>query len=257
MNKKGQLTLFIFMAIVIVIAIVGYYLFDFESVEIQGIDSEARAVYEATEFCMQDVTAKAIIDLGISGGYFDLPTKSNELNIPYYFYEGENLIPSIQTIENELAKYVEQMATICIKKAYFNLPEYEVVTSEMVVDTKILSDDTISYKINYPFTVKRGENSYYINKEFSYSYDVRFYTIYNFVSGIIKEHEIEPRALCINCAGNSAYLNNLFLDTWEFKPSEVIYYVSDKKSFVNNEEFVFFFVIKYPENNNYDPYENF
>ena len=81
--------------------------------------------------------------------------------------------------------------------------------------------------------------------------------MYNLASSIVSEHEIESRALCINCAGDLAYEMNLFLDLWQYTPTEMVFYVSDEKSIINNEDFVFFFVIKYPENNNFDPYENF
>jgi len=256
-QKRGQLTLFIFMGIVIVIAILAFSFFNFDSLDSGTLDSEARIVYDAVDFCMQDVTAKAILDLGISGGYFDLPEKSNNIYMPYYFYLGENLMPSLETVEEEFAKYVKQIATVCSKKAFFNLASYDIVASEMNVEAKVNSDDTVSFSISYPMSVTKGENSYYLNEEFLYSYEARLYSMYNLASSIISEHDIESRALCINCAGDLAYEMNLFLDLWQYSPTEMVFYVSDDTSIVDNENLVFFFVIKYPENNNFDPYENF
>lgn len=255
-QKRGQLTLFIFMTVVVVVAIVAYSLFDFGVTSSAGVDSEVSEVYDATQFCIEDVSGKALLDVGVSGGYFNLPEMSNDLFMPYYMYEGENLMPSLETIEEELALYVEALATVCTRKAYASMPRYDVAAESMKVTTMVTEDDTVEFVVSYPLSVMKGETVYYIDQEYSVSFPVRLYTMYSVASSIVREHDIEPRALCINCAGDLAYENLVFIDLWDVYPSEVVYYISDGTSYVGNDAFELYFVIKYPEGD-YDPFENF
>jgi hypothetical protein len=254
-DKRGQLTLFVFMGIVIVISIFLYYFLN-DSKSSLIISPEINPVYESVNFCLSDVTKSSIYEISFNGGYFNLPNESNDLSLPYYFKDKKNLMPSKEVVESEISNYVREMGMICIKKELFNLQKYDVTYEEMNVETKILEDDTVEINILFPFNVYYNENTYRIDKNYNYVYNERLFTIYSFVESIIKEHEIEPRAVCINCLGEDALEKNLFVDMWSFDDTEVIYYVSDVSK-ENSKPLTYFFVIKYPVSNNYDPFENF
>ena len=253
--KKGQLTIFVMMAIVIVIVIVGYFVmnrgFNFEN----SVPQEVSPLYNAVMDCVSDITEDSIYEIGGAGGYFDLPEKVNTFSIPYYFYDNEDLSPSLKVVEGEIAKYVEQMLFFCVEEVYFDLPEYEVEGGEINVGVDIRKDDKVYFSIDYPFNVVKGDTSYFFKESIKRVYDVRLHSLHGFIVDIMNWQEEEPRAICINCIYNRADELGMVVDMWDFSSNDVTFVIYDNQSVVKGTEYIFFFVNKY-EVGSYDPFEN-
>jgi len=253
--KRGQLTIFVMMAIVIVIVIVGYFVieksFNFES----SVSPEVSPLYNAVMDCASDITEDSIYEIGASGGYFDLPEKVNSWSVPYYFYDNESLVPSLEVIEEEISKYVEQMMFFCVEEVYYNFPDYEVESREINVDVDIRKDDKVYFSISYPYDVVKGNISYFFDGEISRVYDVRLYSLHGFIVDMMGWQMEEPRAICVNCIYNRANELEMVVDMWDFSSSDVTFVIYDNQSIVKGTEYIFFFVNKYEEGS-YDPFED-
>jgi len=254
--KRGQLTTFVIIAIVVVAAIIGYYWISSNDSGVL-VDSNIKPVYDVVSSCIDDVSEDAIAVVGESGGYYNLPEKVDEQKIAYHFYEGDRLIPSLNRIEREMASYVVDMVTLCVEDKADEISDYEISFEVPDVGVFVNDDDTISFVVNYPFSAVKGENSYYFDSPIEKIFDVRLYTIYSFVSMVADEHEREPRAFCMNCIGDKSFEDGLVVDLWTFNPNDVIFIIIDEKSLVNGAPYHFFFANKYPSENDYDPFESF
>jgi hypothetical protein len=255
LKKKGQLTIFVMVAIVIVVVIVGYFLIEGSFGVDKSVSPEVSPLYDAVMDCVSDVTEDSIYEIGGSGGYFDLPEKVNSFSIPYYFYEDENLAPSLEVVEGEIAKYVEQMLFFCVEKVYSESPSYEVEGGEINVDVEIRKDDKVYFSIDYPFDIFKGNTSYFFEGSIKRVYDVRLYAIHGFVAEMMGWQKEEPRAICINCIYNRASELGLVVDMWDFSSDDVVFVVYDNQSIVKGSEYIFLFINKY-ERGGYDPFEN-
>lgn len=254
-KKRGQLTIFVMAAVIFVVVIVGYFLIARSLSVGDSVSPEVSPLYNAVMDCAADVTIDSLEVVGESGGYFDLPEKVNSLYVAYYFYEDESLAPSLEVVEEEIAKYVEQMFFFCAEEVYYNSPDFEVEGGEINVDVEIRKDDSVYFSIDYPFSVVKGNTSYLFNEPISEVYDVRLYSIHSFISEMMEWQKVEPRALCINCIYDRANELELFVDMWDAGESDVLFFVTDEKTVVNGEPYRFFFVNKYV-GGNYDPFEN-
>src|SRR3990167_8847197 len=72
MNKKGQVTIFIILAVLIVGGLITYFMFRDRFIA-NSMSEEFRPVYDYYLSCMEDSTQEGINLLGEQGGYLEVP----------------------------------------------------------------------------------------------------------------------------------------------------------------------------------------
>ncbi|MFH1358962.1 MAG: hypothetical protein ABIH37_03685 [archaeon] len=249
-NKKSQITVFIIVAIVIVIVALLILYFSAKSGLIfeTGIDSEIEPVYSFVQNCVDKTSEDAIYYIGQTGGYFLVPEKSTEGNIPYYFNKGENLLPTKERIEEELSLYLNQGLFFCTKN-FIDFPELEVKQQEIISEVEIVEDKVI-FKIKYPLSIKKAEKTYTFEK-FNSEIPSRLNTIYDTVENIIGEQMLYHGGVCVNCISDIAYENKVYVSMNDdpFNPEVIIFSIIDDQDKINNEEYVFYFANRYEVEN--------
>ena len=105
--KRSQISLFILLSLVILIAasLILYLrgLEEFEIGEYTGVPVEAAPVKSYIDECVKKSATEAAYIIGLQGGYKTLPERSLDLifsKVPFYYFEGNNLMPSKKNIEN-------------------------------------------------------------------------------------------------------------------------------------------------------------
>jgi len=188
MKKKGQVTTFAILGLIIVIifGIVYYYKGELiKNIFEQGLEStkvpkEFEPLKEYIDSCIEDITLEGSSLIGLQGGYLNIPDDglplnpaipfsnkldvfgNNELQVPYWFYEASNgvqkyQIPTIKQMQNDLTNYVNFNLNKCLSN-FTSFPGFEltdfsdVKTNVEIKDTKIfttlLTDIKVSYKGN-------------------------------------------------------------------------------------------------------------
>ena len=174
MSKRGQITIFIILAIVIVAGIFAYSYFsgDFP----KRIPLEFRPVYDYYLSCLEDSSREGINLLGEQGGYIGVPEfesgssyspTSSQLSffgqpVPYWIYlSGNNLlkeqVPTKNEMEIQLAGYVEERVDFC-DFTDFELTGFDVYIDDGAASAKI-NDLDVDLKINNKITVFKGNSS--------------------------------------------------------------------------------------------------
>ncbi len=122
-SKRGQLTLFIILAIILVAGVAGFFIF--KNYSGGTVPKKVSLVYDSYLNCIDGITKEGVAIIGSSGGYIELPDFeagsdympfSSQLNflgtgVPYWFYvSGNNLIrekvPTLRSIEEQLENYI-------------------------------------------------------------------------------------------------------------------------------------------------------
>ena len=113
--KKGQIAIFVVVVILIVVSLAILVLAKNRTAETQkGVSSEVRPIYSFVENCIKETGLEAVNYIGQTGGYFEISTLSTDEGIAYYLYEDENYMPFKETIENEIASYVDTLLYFCV-----------------------------------------------------------------------------------------------------------------------------------------------
>ena len=166
MKKKGQVTLFVIVAIFIVVAGIGIYFLSGNSFK-KSVPQEFSPVNTQFTSCLQHYTEQGISILESKGGYIENPTYSAPsiyepfssqlyfagINIPYWHYlsaqgESKTQVPTLNEMENSLAKYLDDNIKNCYMQnlrdqgygVSMGEPTTEVSISKNYVDVSMKMD---------------------------------------------------------------------------------------------------------------------
>ena len=123
MQKRGQVTVFIIVGIVVLATVLGILILNSSiSKKTAGNQLEqirdplTTPVYTYIQFCIYQTGKDAAIYVGEHGGYYELPVIADlKFYLPYYFYEEQNKMPSKVIVEQELSKYIVHELPFCLK----------------------------------------------------------------------------------------------------------------------------------------------
>ena len=171
-KKRGQITAFIIIGLVILLAIFIIVYSRRESImKRELINPEMVPIQDYVDSCTEDLAREALEIIGLTGGYIYFPkrVKNNprsylslspvkELGNPYWWYYGRSAIPSLEFIESQISRYVKENLAKCINNfsAFYN--KYNVIElGGYDVVTKIGEDDVMVTTI-YPIEVQNKFN---------------------------------------------------------------------------------------------------
>ncbi len=171
LSKKGQLTIFIIIAILIIAFAAGFFLVKGKLIK-KGIPANIQRVETSFLSCLEDEVLTGVDVLESQGGYIELPEFepgsdfmpfSSQLNflgnpIPYWFYVSGNIIkkeqvPSREFMESELENFIENQIQNCNLENYYQegykinlgVPEAEVIIREKDIKVNLQMDIGISF----------------------------------------------------------------------------------------------------------------
>ncbi|MHA1832444.1 MAG: hypothetical protein ACTSV7_00505, partial [Candidatus Baldrarchaeia archaeon] len=194
MRKRGQVTLFIIVGLVIVILIGLYFTVKFLWLKKPEVAKPTiQPIKDTLDKCLQKVGEEAIILIGLQGGqiYKDqdpIPT-STQAPIPrllevvpggpkvlvWYRHRGNGLeetnLPSTHSMEEEISKYVTQNFQRCVDKVFSHAEEFELKfpTNPPKVRTTI-GKRKVNIVVTYPIEIKK-EGSTFTLSNFRISID--------------------------------------------------------------------------------------
>jgi len=154
MHKKGQVTLFVIIAIMLVaaVALVVY----FAGIKPQKeAEIDIKPIQAHVQNCVESTAENGLYMIGFQGGYIITPANSLETNfttISYGYSSGKNQLPAVSKIESELKSYIELFLPSCT--TFDEFPDLDISTGE--VDAVVnIKEDTIDISVNYPITIKK------------------------------------------------------------------------------------------------------
>jgi len=204
-NKKGQVTIFIIIA-VILIAVIGIFLLLNKDVDGTTGDVSSDSVYMFVEGCIEDTGNDAIYWIGQNGGYFFPPELSIDSGIPYYYHSGKNYVPYKEQVENEISKYIDNSLSFCTNN-FEDFFEFDISQGEIKTKT-IIKDYEIVVDLEYPLSITRGEETFII-KDWN---DIKFATNLGIIHKVIRQfiqEQLNYGDFCLSCIVNLAGQSNL------------------------------------------------
>ena len=157
-GSKGQVTIFIIIGILLVLAVtlvilVRKEIITFNPEEI--IPTEKGKVENFITACIDKVGNDALVRVGLQGGYIELPAEvvndnnrrleiSPSLATPYWAYGPQTNIPSLQQIKEQVDDYLEKNVRSCLFSMEAFQESYDLIEkSELIADTEIVQSKVI------------------------------------------------------------------------------------------------------------------
>ncbi|MEK6872771.1 MAG: hypothetical protein AABW90_02040 [Nanoarchaeota archaeon] len=250
-SKSSQTTIFIILAILIAGAITGSVYFINENKKTASLEffssSDVQPVLKNIQTkildCSEETSKKSLEKIGVQGGHYNKPRyyfdmKSNF--IPYYYYEGQILMPSKSTIENELSGYVNENLDKCLQNNYQN---FEITFKKPKTKTTIKEKD-VNFLINLPIKIEKDNHDITFElKEHPITISSELDAILGVANFITETHKDDPAMYCVSCVGKLAEEDNLYVDILKFRNNEMLVIISENHT--SSEPYSFEFLNKY------------
>ncbi|MBT4445831.1 hypothetical protein HOA92_04380 [archaeon] len=251
MERRGQVTIFIILGLFLSLIIATVILtnidlnqekLDSEQSDIQDSSQNIAPIKLFVESCIEDVTNQAILYIGKHGGYYNLPSESDDyLYLPYFFYISENHLLSIEEIQNQLSLYVNSELFFCTRDySSFEKQGYHIQTGSITTTTTI-NQDNINFDINYPISINIEDTTQELSS-FNIQTKSSLFVIYQVVEELLREQTEDPKAICLSCVVELAINNDLKVYAAFIENDQVLFRITDNITQINNQDFEFSFI---------------
>jgi hypothetical protein len=243
-SKRSQITVFIILAILIVVLIGVFFSYRMNLLNLNSdvVNPDIAPIHSFVVSCIKQAGEDGIYNIGQTGGYFNSPNLSTDNQISYYLYGNDNLMPSKEKIENELSEYMNNMLFFCTKN-FIDFPDFNVKQGEIKTKTTI-EDNKVIFNVNYPLSIKKNDKSYLFNQFKDIEIPVRLGVIYGVNQLIMEDQMKNKKDVCASCLNQWANEKDLYIDMYDYKKS-LVFVITDTNSRINEKEFTFYFANKY------------
>ena len=193
-NKRGQLTIFIIIAIILVVGVGGFFLLR-DNIRITKLPANIEPAYKTFLACLEENTEVGIDVLESQGGYIELPDFepgsvhmpfSSQLNfvgnpIPYWYYVSGNgiqkeQVPSKTEMKEQLQNFIEEKIRGCNFEAYYD-KGFEIKLGEPRASVNILNKN-VEVKLSMKMNIQKEDDNALI-KNHKISVQSKLGTLYN------------------------------------------------------------------------------
>jgi len=252
-QKKAQTTTFIIIAIAIIAAIAIFLYFKSSSAETEltkdyfiqhRIEPSINNIQDFVIDCLEINSKDALDVIGVRGGYYNKPEYYYDLDwtfIPYYYYQGQFLMPSKQTIENELSDYINDNLEYCIKDIKFNA--FKITFNQPQAQTSI-NPSYVTFTTTLPLTINhQDQTTTFQLSQHPVTINSSLYEIIEVADYITESHKENPELMCINCITEIANQRKLYVDFIAFEDDSTLVMLLENST--SPEPYIFEFLNKY------------
>jgi len=211
LKKRGQVTYFIVVGILLVIAVGGFLYFRAQKEKIEApleeMDPELLPINTFVKSCLERDLVEGILILGAQGGYIKFPnqiainpraslasTQFGNLKIPYWYYEGQNRVPTLQHMEEDLGNYVKENIRFCLR-------DFEAFSGKFSIDQPLPEDVSVDVRIGekdvraeltYPLQIHiGGEDGFHQREKFNLNLPVGLKRVYDLAVRVMERENRE------------------------------------------------------------------
>ncbi|MEM4245153.1 MAG: hypothetical protein QW404_01795 [Candidatus Nanoarchaeia archaeon] len=251
MSKRGQLTVFMIIGVVLVVVIaimVVYRSAITETINKEVLQKEVslppdvQKVRDYVQDCIEDASPMLLYQIGAQGGLLVFTENKgftkDDVYIAYGYYKNKNVLPSLGDFENDYAKFMNNYLPICLSAGEFG--KLEVVPLKPSTNLEFF-DDKVRVTVDYPLTVNQEGGVYNLRDAYKVEYPLRIKFMHDIGDRIIKKVESDPKNIDIS------YLLDLGVDVtiYPYDKDVIIYSIQDTKSVVGDTPYVYRFVVRF------------
>ncbi|MEK0336615.1 MAG: hypothetical protein QQN41_04175 [Nitrosopumilus sp.] len=241
-NKRGQVTIFIIIAIIL-IAVVALYFTLRGTLQKEVYTPEVAPIANFVQECIDQTFEDSLIAVAKQGGYsgYTYLEKTNEEGVTYYLLEGKDYVPSKKRVEKEISEYLNRKFFLC-SRHFVNFTEYQIEEGNFESSIRIL-DKKVVLTINYPLTITKGKSSSRI-EDFESEVQVRLGIVYDSVIDFMDKQRKSSDKVCLSCLDMSIQ-NDLYVDMISYYNKTVVFTFRDENSKLNDKPLEWVFANKY------------
>ena len=238
--KKGQVSVLIIVAVLVVAGFVAYILVKPDSSS-ESIPEGFEGIHGFINGCVEESARESVYFVAQTGGYYDIPELSTNTEIAYYYDGIRNRVPLLADVERQMGLAFENIFLDCVGD-YASFDDINVDDGKIgaMVD---VSGDLVSFNVDYPVSFSKGVNVAEFSK-FSAETPVRLELIHSVSDEIADSLKSSNGAVCINCFFDLSDENDLYIEMYDHELDASIFVVRDKTFKLNGDDFAWYFAAK-------------
>lgn len=251
MLKKGQVTIFIIIAVILV-ASVGLFFTFRDKLKGSGVPSDVENIHLFVENCIDTTSKEGLYQIGQHGGYYNVPKQTSIVyfteEVPYYYLDNNIHIPSIEIIERELSDYIYDNLNECMFFEDFKRSGINISAGNYSISTEI-KEETIKIKIRYPLTIEKTGTVFRL-EDFQLIIDSNIKKLQGVSKEIVNTYVKEPGFVCLTCLEDLSKTNNVIikavpvLDVSTFENDIIWFLITDKEYDLNDKNLTLRFIVE-------------
>lgn len=241
MKKRAQLTFLIAVGIIVIIVTVVVtrlsIIDENKGKELSrdiAFKEEEQRIKTLINSCLKTNGAGILQFIGLRGGYARLPEKKTavvEHYVPYYFYEGDFIGPSLEDIEDEISFLMNSEMQGCVNNGLED-ESIAAVTDESSASTEI-RDSGVHVQFTYPITLIREDKVTRLKEPAVITYPLRLKQIYG-IAADIQDSKNARGIINVKYLREMPVGMNITIFRTE-DPDTIIYKIGDSGSRIINE----------------------
>jgi len=206
MGKRGQVTIFIIVAVLIIAGVALFFAFRHNlSEKEETVTKDYAPLYNYLQECLEQSLIEVIYINSMQGGYYDVQQdfvefdSSSEMegsSIPYYLIDDKIQILSKEELENQISVGLVSKFTSCL-----NFDEFEYNISydqEEIFASSFITENKIRAKLYSSVYINEMENTLRL-KNFTAEVETNYLEYYNFAKYLTEKQRLSGEELCISC----------------------------------------------------------
>jgi len=251
--KRGQVTVFILIGILIIGIMVGAGYFinskakeksDLEFFSQTEIKLQTDNIQSNIFECTNQVTQAALNTIGLQGGYYNQP--ENTLNfennfLPYYYNQGKITMPSKEEINNQLSDFLNKNLKSCLDD--LNFPNFELIYKIPKTKT-FIKEQEVLFEIDLPISIKHQDKILKLElNDYPVSQPSALSNILEVATFITNSHKTDSKTYCITCVAELAKQKQVYIQTTNLNDNSVLVIIGENKT--SEQPYLFNFLNKY------------
>ncbi len=158
-TKKGQITIFIIVG-VLILAAAGLLFFLKDSTAKKQLEPplylDTQPIEMYVQQCQEKAVEEAILETGKSGGYTFLPERSTtdlRENVPYYRNQDQDYFPTEEQLAQEIARYADAALPLCLQQFKLFIEKGYSIAAGDPTSTARLGKKKITLTTTLPLTI--------------------------------------------------------------------------------------------------------
>src|SRR3989344_3076019 len=244
MQKRGQVTIFIIVAIIVILVLsIGLYYRGILKTIIQKeavIPQQIVPIEDFIQNCVSSTSISAVRLIGLQGGYVIPPPSALTTNfstIAYGYYENRNVLASLNKIQDEISKAIELFLPICFDESKFK--EFRIET-EIPKAKTIISDNFISTEVEFPILISKDKFTYTLNKKYYSKVNLNLGIILKFTNQLINKEISNPNYIDLTFLTDSEY----DIAILPYNDKIFVYSITDPNSKIEDIPYTFMYAKK-------------
>jgi hypothetical protein len=200
MKKRGQITFFLIVGIVVlVIIILVVSLNNKNKINYKTDDITTVSIENYIELCTLEATTNALKYISYRGGYYNLEepmTNYSILNTKYYYKDGIH-VPLNNEVSNQISLYLENNLNEYCNLSVFDKEGYYIEVNNYEVSS-IINQDGIIVSVNNPVKISYGDSDKTVSG-INLMKKTRLKSLLDASNEFVLDYERYNKSFCVTC----------------------------------------------------------